>query len=465
MSEDRLSAIEAGYVSLERDGLPLHIGALGTFEAGPLLDPSGRLRLEEIRGQVAARLELVPRLRQRIAPTPLGVARPVWVDDPDFDIADHVDAVRLPPGAGDEDLRLLAEELLGQPLPPDRPRWHLRFVEGLDGRIGLVERVHHALVDGVGGVELALLLLDPTPEVAPVAPVAWSPTPAPSPAVRLAQGLAEQAVAAPRAVGTLLAGATRPARAAAAARHVGGAVLAAVRDGLVAPRWDLNVAVDEGRLLRWCRVPLAAVKAVGREHGATVNDVVLAAVAHGLRGEELALGHRVGPGRQLKVLVPVSVRRPEAGAVGNQVGALLVPLPIGLGDPVARLRAVAATTRRLKAEGEVDAALLLLALADLAPAPLVAPAARLTNSQRLVNTVVTNVPGPATPLYCRGARMLEAVPFVPLGGNMSVEVAVLSYDDAVTVSLTADRRHGRDAELLCRGIEEGFAALGVDSGH
>lgn len=458
---DRLTALDAAFLHIERDGLPIHVTSVGIFEGAPLLDDDGHLRLDELRAQVAGRLDALPRLRRKVVWSPYGLTRPCWVDDPEFDVARHVDAVALPRAAGPDGLRRYAEQLVAQTLPLDHPLWHLRFVTGLrGGRVGLIERVHHALVDGVSGVDVATVLLDVSPEVESPTPSDWTPAPAPRPEALLLDGLWEQATA-PARLARAAAGALRhPFRSIGEGRAAALALGTAALDGVVAPRSPVNAPVGPGRHLAWISTDLADVKHAGRIHRATCNDVVLASVAHGLRALLLQRGEVIGPDDILKVLVPVSLRdEGQRGTLGNRVGALLLRLPIGIGDPIDRLQAVARTTERLKQRREATTSALLLAAADLLPAPVIAPIARLTDEQAMVNVIVTNVPGPPIPLYCRGARMLDAYPVIPLGGNLTVGVAILSYDGRLNISLTADADQVPDLDVLRAGIEDGLAAV------
>lgn len=459
---DRLSALDAAFLHIERDGLPIHIGSVATFEGGPLLDERGKLRLDDLRAQVVSRLDALPRLRRRATRPPLGLGRPCWVDDPDFDVANHVDVIDLP-GGDLEALRCYAEGLTAARLPADRPLWSLRFVTGLtEGRVGLIERAHHALVDGVSGVDVATVLLDLTPEVHPPVPSMWRPTPAPSPVALAVSGLAAQVTAPVRAARSVLGALGHPVHLACRAVEAADAVRTLAEDGPVAPRSSLNQPIGPARRLAWISTRLDDVKQAGRTHRATTNDVVLASVAHGLRGLLLSRGEILDGDDVLKVLIPVSLRdAAHRGALGNQVSALVLRLPIGIGDPVERLEAVARATRRLKHRREASTAQVLLGAADLLPAPLVPPIARLTETQRMVNVVVTNVPGPPVPLYCLGARMLEAFPVVPLGGNLSLSIAILSYDGALTIGITADPDLVPDLEVLTRDIEAGLVAVGA----
>jgi WS/DGAT/MGAT family acyltransferase len=461
MNPDRLAAIDESYLVAESSAAPLHVASLGVFEPGQMCDPEGTLRLDEIRRRISARLDLLPRMRQRIAEVPFAIHRPVWVDDVDFDIARHVDAVPLGTPNDEAALLRLTEDVIMQPLDRAHPLWHLRFVTGLaGGQIALIERAHHAMIDGVSGIDVSLTLLDTTPDAPEDHPPPWTPAPVPKPTSLAAEGLVDM-VAAP--LGAL-------ARAAGAVRHPGGmadaasrlaAALRAMRgEGVRAPQCSLNGPIGTTRELHLIRERLADVHAAGEPHGATVNDVVLAAVTTGLRELFLSRGEVMKSDRSVTVLIPVSVRdASESMALGNRVGGLLASLPVGIGDPVDRLRTIAATTARLKASGEAATADQLFRAIDLLPPQIARTIASGLDRQPLVNLVVTNIPGPSFPLYALGGRMLEAFPVVPLGANMTLEVAVLSYDGALNLCVTADREACPDAGIFAAGIEHGFAAL------
>lgn len=453
---DRLTALDAAFLFIERPGLPIHIASVGTLEAGPLLHADGTLRLDEIRAQVVTRLDDLPRFRRRIAWPRIPGVRPRWVDDAGFDVTEHVDAIDLP--AADTDaLRHYAEHLIAEPLPDDRPRWQLRFVTGLtDDRIGLIERVHHALADGVSGVDVTTVLFDLTREPVESHPSTWAPLPRTSPVT----DLLVDALAPVRTLSGTVPALAHPAAVVRRAAAVARSAATVVADGVLAPRSGLNQPVGPTRHLSWIRADLDEVKEAGHRRGGTTNDVVLAAVAHGLRTLLLGRGETVMPGDVLKVLVPVSRRRDQQhGALGNRLGALFVPLPIGIGDPQVRLDAVIRTSAERKERDEMSTTELLLSAADLLPTDVVARLARLTDHQPFVNLVITNVPGPPVPIYCRGARLLEAFPVVPLGGNLTIGVAVLSYDGALNLGVTADAEHVPDLDVLTSGIEAGLAAL------
>jgi diacylglycerol O-acyltransferase len=461
MTADRLAAMDEAYLVAEEPSAPLHVASLGLFEGPGLCDARGRLRLRAIRARIASRLELLPRLRQRVAPVPFDLNRPVWIDDVDFDIAHHVDAVALGRPNDEAALVHLAEAVVMEPLDRSRPLWHLRFVTGLEGgRVALIERAHHAMVDGVSGVDVSLALLDLTPDAPDVEAPRWEPGPEPSQGQLLVDGIADRVTAPLTATARALRSLRAPAAVARDVRSVAAALGELRHDGIRAPHCSLNRAIGDTRELLFVRERLDAVHAAGAPFGATVNDVVLAAVTSGLRALFLEREEPIPSDRVVKALVPVSVRTDgESMALGNRVGGLVAPLPVGIGDPHERLRRITATMAALKASGEASTADRMLRAADLLPPSLAHLVARGLNSQPLVNMVVTNVPGPDFPLYAMGSRMLEAFPIVPLGGNMSLEVAVLSYDGALNVSVTADRDACPDAATFARGIEHGFAAM------
>ena len=462
MTTTRLKAIEDGYLALEHQGEPMHLGSLGTFEAAPLQDASGRLRLDEIRRHIDARLGLVPRLRQRPVAVPLGLGRSVWLDDPAFEVRAHVDAVEVdPPG---DDLTLLRQgaAILAEPLPRGRAPWHLRFITGLPhDRVALVQRVHHAMADGIAGVDVDVAILDLDPSPTPVGQVEpWEPQDPPGPAALAARSVLDQARTLGRLAAASAAAVARPRRAVDLAGRAQASWEALTVSGL-APRSSLNRPISSERSLHVVRTELAALKAAAAARRAKVNDVVLAAVTGGLRTLLLERGEMLPSDLCLKALIPVSLRDPTGpAALGNQVGGYVVPLPVGVGDPEERFAAIVDATAEMKARDEAATLAGLLDAADLLPAPVTRWAARLVDRQPFVNLVVTNVPGPPFPLYLMGARMLEAIPVVPLGGNLTMGVAVLSYDGGVVFAVNADPVTCPDATAMATGVSATLAALG-----
>ena len=452
----RLSALDTSFLALESATTPMHVGALIVLGGGTLTDAGGRVRIDAIRDEIASRLSRCPRMRQRIAPVPFGAARPVWVDDVDFDISQHVRSLDLSPPGSREQLEQLCCELQMQVLDRTRPLWEMWFVGGLaDGSVGLVYKVHHAVVDGVSAAETFELLLDPRTPVIPQRSQAES---GPSgghagPASLAWGGLVDDVRTVARVgsggLGVLL----RPGPAVASGRGVGHLL----RRTTLAPRTSLNRSVGGRRRLATVDLDLAAIKRIGRARRATVNDVVLTLVSAGLsellagRGESL-------PG--LQTLMPVSLRHPDdRGSLGNQVTALVVSLPVGDRAPVARLAEVVAETTRVKSGTDGAGLDLLLRWTDTWPMPLLTWGAGLIHHQPFVNVVVTNVRGPQQPLELLGAELTEIVPIVPLGGNLTLGVAVFSYRGRLAIGLHADADALPDLDLVVSGIERTFAEL------
>lgn len=458
---DRLSALDASFLHLERPETPMHVGALSIFEGAPFFGPDGRFRLREVRELVESRLHLIPRFRKRIQRVPLDAGEPIWVDDERFDIAYHVRLTALPaPGSRDQ-LLALFERVQAQVLDRTRPLWELWFVEGLEGgHVALFQKTHHALVDGISGVDVATVLLDFEPEPTILDAPEWEPEPAPPPARLLIDSLKEM-VAGPQA----LLDATR--RVAEVPRHalnrvgeLASSLSTIAEGGLVAPKTSLNEpVVGRSRRFGLVRVPLDDVKTVRAAFGGTINDVVLAGIGGGLAR---LLEHR-GELRDdlvLKVFCPVSVRdETQRMQLGNRISAMFVPLPVGDPDAARRLRAVQRATADLKEREQAVAAATLLDLTQYAVPTLMGVAARLLHHQPLTNLIVTNIPGPQVPLYCLGARMIEAYPMVPLSRNLNLGVAVLSYCGTISVGLLADRDRWDDLDVLEAGIDDSFAEL------
>jgi diacylglycerol O-acyltransferase / wax synthase len=451
-----MSALDASFLHLETASTPMHLGWLGIFEGPP---PAA----EEIVALVEANLALVPRYRRKVRFAPLGLSRPGWVDDPHFSLAYHLRRAGLPAPGGELEVQDLVGRVMSQPLDRTRPLWELWIVEGLAAeRWALLSKVHHCMVDGVSAIDLAGLVLHPSPAGAPASGrQRWRPATEPRAAGRLADAVVERLtspVELARNVG----------RAALAPRESGMRTLATAR-GLVAmrglarrtPPVSINGPLGTNRRWACARAKLSDVKVVRGVLGGTVNDVVLALVTSGLRALLLARDEPL-EGRVLRSLVPVSVRTPgQHGAHDNRVSAMFASLPVGTAEPVQRLDSIRIQLQVLKDSGEAVAGEVLTSLAGFAPPLLLALAERVAKRvpQRNVNTVATNVPGPQQPLYTLGRRLLEVFPYVPLGGQVRVGAAVFSYDGNLGFGVTGDWDTAPDLEVLCRGIESGLDEL------
>jgi diacylglycerol O-acyltransferase / wax synthase len=461
-NKDRLTGLDSSFLHLERDSAHMHVAGCSVF-AG---DAPGYTELTEA---IESRLHLVPRYRQRLAFVPLDQGRPVWVDDPHFKVRYHVRHTALPRPGGDAELKRLAGRVFSQALDRSRPLWELWLVEGLSGgRFAVLSKTHHALVDGVSGVDIATVLFDTSPNPHPVAPPEqeWVARPLPSAAQLLADALLERATAPTEVVRGVRAALRGPRTVAARLGRALGSVGTLAWTGLqAAPPSPFNVRIGPHRRFTWVRADLARFKAIKDSLGGTVNDVVLAAVA-GALGSYMRLHGQATDDVELRAMVPVSIRADiERGALGNRVAAMWAALPVGITDPVARLNTISEEMRALKQSGQAVGAEILTRLSGFAPPTIMAQAARLQARQRLFNLVVTNVPGPQFPLYLLG-RELEAIyPMVPLAENTALGIAILSYNGQLNFGLVADYDALADVETLAdelrSSIEELAAAAGA----
>lgn len=457
---DRLTALDASFLHLENIETPMHVGAVTTFEGAPFIDGSGRFKLAEVRRLVDSRLHLIPRFRKRLMTVPFDQGRPIWVDDDRFDIAFHVRLTALPAPGDREQLLALAARVQTQMLDRTRPLWELWFVDGLEGgKVGLIQKTHHSLVDGVSGVDVATVLLDFTREPNPVSSPEWIAEPPPESGRLLADSLLERVREPTEIVRSVRSAVRAPHRALERATQLRRAVSSFVGSDTMVQPTSLNVLVGSRRRIEGVSVSLADIKVIRNALGGTVNDVVLAGVAGALRRLFESRGEEVSSGL-LRVLCPVSVRADsEHMQLGNRVSAMFVDLPIGVEDARVRLAAVSATTSDLKESEQAVGAAFLLDLTQYAAPTLLDLAARLVARQAIVHLVVTNVPGPQVPLYCMGARMIEAYPIVPLSRNLSLGIAVLSYCGHLQFGLNVDPDAFQDLDLFTAALEESFAEL------
>jgi diacylglycerol O-acyltransferase len=450
-----MSPLDASFLHIEDAVTHMHIGSVGIFE-GPA---PGR---EDVRAAIAARLPQVPRYRQKVRFVPLALGRPTWVDDPYFNLDYHVRRTALPSPGGDEELRDLVGRVMSQQLDRTKPLWELWVAEGLDdGRWALISKTHHCMVDGVSATDLLSVILSQERQPAPDPVEDWRPGPEPNSAELVAHSLALRAASPYEAARTVLSVARGPRRAVRKAVETTRG-MANFRT-LLGPgsASSLNGPIGPHRRWSWARARLSDIKQVRQAHGGTINDVVLAVITGGFRELLLSRDDEV-EGRVIRSLVPVSVRaEAERGTYNNKVSAMFAELPVGLEDPLERLASVHEQMQSLKQSGQAVAAERLTALGGFAPALLLALAGRVGTRlpQSAVNTVTTNVPGPQQPLYLTGRRMLEAFPFVPLGGYVRIGIAIFSYDGGINFGVTGDADTAPDIDVLCQGIERGVAEL------
>jgi len=456
----KLSALDASFLHLETPNTHMHIGGVAVFEPSPA--GTGAKLYKAIVRAIEPRLDLMPRYRQKLAFVPLSLDVPVWVEDDEFDIANHVMRSALPKPGGDAEMSDLVARLFSRQLDRRRPLWELYIVEGLQGgRWALVTKTHHAMVDGISNLELATILLDAEPDPKPLVETVStrvSSGPGPSPFDLLVSSLRERVSRPVRAVSAARAVAERPRRLAAALRDTAEGLVAMV-PAMRAPRGALNGKTGPSRVYTFTRFPLADFRTIKGELGGTINDVVLAVVTGGLRRFLMTRGVDLGE-QSITALCPVSIRdQSERTALGNRLAMLLVKLPIDEPDAVRRLEKVRATVDRLKARKQAVGADFLLNLAGFAPATLHAMVSRASLRQIGFNLVVTNVPGPQFPLYCQGAKLVEAFPIAFLYDGQFVAVAIFSYNGQLNFGYLADGHGMPDVDVVAAGVEDSVREL------
>ncbi|MFN8160666.1 MAG: wax ester/triacylglycerol synthase family O-acyltransferase [Solirubrobacterales bacterium] len=453
---DRLSSIDASFLAQERDGSHMHIGAVMVFE-GP---PPSRL---EFTDHIASRLHLVPRYRQKLAVPRMEMGRPLWVDDPNFNINYHVRHTALPAPGNNEQLRRLTSRIFSQRLDRTKPLWEIWLTEGLEeGRFALINKTHHALVDGVSGVDITAVLFDLEREPAGEVQVdeRWTPSPEPSDADLIGAGVRDLVGAPIGMAGRMAEALRRPGAAAGRAREAAEGV-AEVGWGIInrPPETPLNVRIGPHRRVLWIETSLERLKEIKNDLGGTVNDVFLAVVSGALARWLHSRGVRT-EGLELRGCVPVSVRgRDEHGELGNRITMMACPLPVYAGDPAVRFRIVSEAMEGLKESRQALGAEVIAGLQDFAPPTVFAQASRLNFSSRVYNLLVTNVPGPQFPLYLRGRELEKLVPIPFLALEKALAIAIMSYNGKVEIGLMGDYEAMHDLDALGGYIEEEIGAL------
>jgi diacylglycerol O-acyltransferase len=449
VSDSRLTSLDASFLEVESPTAHMHVGWAAVFKP-----PAGRPApgFEELREHIHSRLRRAPRYRQRLAAVPFGLNDPVWVDDTEFDVNRHV---RRTSAARWSDA---VDAVISSPLIHGRPLWEVWIADGLgDGRIGVIGKVHHCMVDGLAAVELAALLLDPTPEPMRAGPDAWQAGRTPDGVRLLLDGVVDRLREA-GGLGRPLMGLARHPRRLLGLVGKGLQTARAVTRSLDAatPETGLNEPGSAGRHLASVQRPLADLKQIKRQFGTTVNDVVLAVAAGGLR--RFLERQRRTPVK-LKAMVPVSVRENGHGQLGNRISFVYVDLPCDEPDPMQRLRTLALAMRERKQAGEPQGADAMLKALGYAPRRLQHAVSHLVASPRSFNLVVSNIPGPALPLYMLGCELNEVYPVVPLADQHAVSIGMTSINDSAFFGIYADRQTLPDADLLAADIDESVEDL------
>jgi len=460
---DRLSVIDNTFLLSETPTTPMHVSAIEIFEAGPLRTADGGIEIGKIRAAYEGALHRVPRYRQKLLWIPIE-NRPVWVDDPHFNLDYHVRHVSLPRPGGEEELRRVASRVIASHLDRSRPLWEIWVVEGIEhDRFAIIAKTHHCMLDGLAGVEVAQLLLSPHPDAKIAEAKPWTPRPIPT-RLELARDEAWRY-------------ATLPLRAVRGLREfrdevedVGaeiGTRLGALRDffnttSLLASDTPINGRLSPHRRFDWLNMSLADVKAVRRKMHCTVNDVFLATVTGACRE------YLLGRGVELDDIVfrastPVSLRaKDDHDQVGNRVSSWFVDLPVAEASRTRQLQSIHAETERLKESRQAIGMEMVMAAAEFAPSGILALGTGLASAP--VNIIVTNVPGPQFPLYMLGSRMLALIPEVPLLENIGLGIALMSYDGRVFWGFTADYDLVPDLEHFVALIERSFSELAAAAG-
>jgi diacylglycerol O-acyltransferase / wax synthase len=455
---ERMSTLDAGFFYVEHENVPMHMGSVAVFEGpAPAYDDLVKL--------FASKLPLVPRYRQIVRTTPLNIFRPAWADDEHFEIGYHIRHAGVPPPGGDRQLQDMAARVFAQRLDRSRPLWETWFLEGLEGgRWAILGKVHHCMVDGIGGTDIMTVMFAPTDE--PPEPAGWEPEPSPSVVNQVADGVRDVI--------------TWPVRQLAGAPDVVRQWLEAPNDlvgfgrgltgsarRIAAPAVSsLNGSISPHRRWAWTTASLTEVKEIRGAVGGTVNDVLLAAITRGFR-DLLAARGELADGVVVRSLVPVSVRgHGEQGLVTNRISAVLANLPVGEPDPVRRLGLIRDQMDDLKTTHQAVGAQILTGMLGFAAPTLLALGSRAAFRipQPLIQTVTTNVPGPRVPLFLLGRRMEGSYPYVPIADNIRISIAIFSYLDRFLFGITADYVGAPDVEVLAEGIGRGLAELAPGRG-
>jgi diacylglycerol O-acyltransferase len=456
---DRMSALDAGFFYAESENTPMHVGSVAVFE-GPAPTYGDVVRL------LLSKLNLVPRYRQRVRPVPMQLGRPVWVDDPHFNILYHVRHTALPGPGSDEQLRNLAGRVLGQRLDMAKPLWELWLVEGLpEGRWAIISKVHHAMVDGIAGTDLMELMFDVSPDATHDEPLDWTPQRSPSSLGMVADALTETMAHPLQQLGSL------PSLTAAAkavkeltdsGKTLAKTVPSLARQAITPTARSLNGPIGPHRRWAWTDGKFEEFKAVRTVLGGTVNDVVLTAITRGFRDLLADRGELSSEKLVVRSMVPISVRRPDQrGSLNNQVSAVFVDLPVGEPDPVKRLGLIRSQMDEYKRAMQAVDANSIIGLGDFVAPTLLSLGVRaaMQAGQMWCQAVTTNVPGPRVPLYLLGRRMTSAHAYVPIAGGTRVSIGIFSYLNTMTFGINADFDAFPDVDVLSGGIRKGIEDL------
>jgi diacylglycerol O-acyltransferase / wax synthase len=432
---ERLSGQDLSFLAIEDGRAHMHVGVVSLFEAGPLRLADGGIDFERIESLVSSHLHRVPRLRQKLAWV-RGFGQPVWIDDPDFNLHYHLRHTALPPPGDIRQLKRLVGRIMSQELDRGKPLWEHWFVDGVEGdRFALISKVHHCLADGIAGLAIIGTLVDPDPDLQPAPPEPWSPRPAPTDAALVVEEIRYRSALPVEFIGAQL----RRARSISPGSIPSWAALRQLAEtSLVGTPTPLNVPIGPHRRFDWIELPFDEVHDVAVVAGGTINDVALALTSSALRAFLGGRGTDVDT-LEMSAMVPVNTRgRTTTSTMGNSVSDLIVPLPTAEADPWTRLERVVEVTRRMKASNQPSIVDEMSHLIELVPRPLLGPVLRRGSQSTAANLAVSNIPGPRVPLYLLGARQLEMYPVLPLIGNQTLGIAMMSHEHGLGWGIIAD---------------------------
>ena len=448
-----LTPLDATFLYVERPNETMHIGGCMVYE--------GEFSREYMVEQIAARMHLLPRYRQRVLFPPFLVSHPVWVDDPSFNLENHVDEVWIPEDGDHQVLARAAAEAYSGMLDRNRPLWKGILLRGIPGHTAVVWKIHHAMVDGVSGVDLSMVLSDlsPTDELPEPPAETWAPKPLPDSLSLLQEAMQHRLGELSRSWSSTAFDAMRPNLMADRMREMVAASTATLPAATPAPRTIFNRPVSKERGFAWAQFSFPAMRAVKSALGGTVNDVVLTVLAGGI-GRYLRERGQDPKGLELRAMCPVSMRQEdERGQLGNLVSNMIAPLFVGVDDPVERLGKERDAMNRLKEAGQAKAFYQMTQFGERVPPLMAAIGATMPFSQTLFNTVSTNVPGPMIPLYFGRHKLVDWLPLGIVSNNIGLFVAILSYNQRITLGMTVDAKLIPDAWRLAECLEESYAEL------
>jgi diacylglycerol O-acyltransferase / wax synthase len=447
---DRLGTLDSSFLYLEKPNVHMHIAGLSIFD--PSTRDDGELGLEDSRDLIADRIHLVPRLRQKVRAVPFEINRPVWVDDPNFDLDFHVRAASLPGPGGPRELAELVQRICSRPLDRTKPMWEMYRIDGLDdGHVAALTKVHHSMMDGLTAMQVAAMLFDFTSEPRAVEREPWNPQPDPSARQLLTDAIVDHAAHGLGAVGRAAERAVRRPQETVAAIGRTGSGLANLIGGMMSASGPFTVPVGPTRRLSMADAPVSDAKGIKNALGGTVNDVILSSVAGALAHLLESRGDDVTNDQTLRAMVPVSLRVGSPGTdSGNEVSPIFVDLPVGAMHEEERLARITAATRRLKESRAEVGTETLVGLGGFFPAAFYRLVSAIAGRQRVADLVVSNIPGPQDPMYFAGARLAE---------TMGLSVGVTSLAGRMGFSFTADWDAVPDVWVLSDGLVETFARL------